>query len=69
MGRGARKTVMMSRYACYLVIQNADPAKEIVAHGQQVTTHTPATGTARLGRDSGRRAWRFEVALGKVVPI
>jgi len=25
---------MLSRYACYLVIQNADPAKEIVAHGQ-----------------------------------
>ncbi len=28
------KTVMMSRYACYLVIQNADPAKGIVAMGQ-----------------------------------
>jgi DNA-damage-inducible protein D len=25
---------MMSRYACYLVIQNADPSKEIVAQGQ-----------------------------------
>lgn len=36
-GSGAQrpvKTVMMSRYACYLVIQNADPAKEIVAVGQ-----------------------------------
>lgn len=36
-GKGAQrpvKTVMMSRYACYLVIQNADPAKEIVAIGQ-----------------------------------
>ena len=36
-GKGAKrpaKTVMMSRYACYLVIQNADPSKEIVAHGQ-----------------------------------
>ena len=36
-GSGAKrslKTVMMSRYACYLVIQNADPAKEIVAVGQ-----------------------------------
>ena len=33
-GQRAVKTVMMSRYACYLVIQNADPAKEIVAHGQ-----------------------------------
>ena len=28
------KTVLLSRYACYLVIQNADPGKEIVAHGQ-----------------------------------
>ena len=36
-GKGARrpaKTVLMSRYACYLVIQNADPSKEIVAQGQ-----------------------------------
>ena len=28
------KTVFMSRYACYLTIQNADPKKEIVAQGQ-----------------------------------
>jgi hypothetical protein len=36
-GSGARRplrTVMLSRYACYLVIQNADPSKEIVALGQ-----------------------------------
>jgi DNA-damage-inducible protein D len=36
-GKGAKrpaKTVMMSRYACYLVIQNADPGKQIVAQGQ-----------------------------------
>jgi DNA-damage-inducible protein D len=36
-GSGAQrglKSVMMSRYACYLVIQNADPSKEIVAQGQ-----------------------------------
>ncbi len=36
-GSGAQrklKTVMMSRYACYLVIQNADPSKEIVAQGK-----------------------------------
>lgn len=33
---GFRKiqTVMMSRYACYLIIQNADPTKKIVALGQ-----------------------------------
>jgi DNA-damage-inducible protein D len=28
------KTMLLSRYACYLVIQNADPKKEIVAQGQ-----------------------------------
>lgn len=36
-GSGAQRAirvVMMSRYACYLVIQNADPAKAIVALGQ-----------------------------------
>ena len=33
-GQRSVQTVMMSRYACYLVIQNADPAKEIVAVGQ-----------------------------------
>lgn len=33
-GQRSVQTVLMSRYACYLVIQNADPAKEIVAQGQ-----------------------------------
>ena len=36
-GKGGQrpvKTVMRSRYACHLVIQNADSAKEIVARGQ-----------------------------------
>ena len=36
-GKGGRreiKVALLSRYACYLVIQNADPKKEIVAHGQ-----------------------------------
>lgn len=30
----AMKDYRLSRYACYLIIQNADPAKEIVALGQ-----------------------------------
>jgi DNA-damage-inducible protein D len=33
-GQRAVNTVLLSRYACYLAIQNADPRKEIVAHGQ-----------------------------------
>lgn len=36
-GKGARREVedvLLSRYACYLIVQNADPSKEIVAVGQ-----------------------------------
>jgi DNA-damage-inducible protein D len=36
-GKGAKrevKTAFLSRYACYLIVQNADPNKEIVALGQ-----------------------------------
>lgn len=36
-GKGAKQnyqSVKLSRYACYLIVQNADPSKEIVAHGQ-----------------------------------
>lgn len=36
-GKGAKRevnSVFLSRYACYLIVQNADPGKEIVALGQ-----------------------------------
>lgn len=33
-GQRSVKTILLSRYACYLAIQNADPSKEIVAQGQ-----------------------------------
>ena len=36
-GSGAKRpvrTTLLSRYACYLIIQNADPTKQIVALGQ-----------------------------------
>lgn len=36
-GQGAKQTYSsykLSRYACYLIVQNADPSKEIVALGQ-----------------------------------
>jgi DNA-damage-inducible protein D len=36
-GKGGQrpvKTVLLSRYACYLIIQNAAPKKVIVAQGQ-----------------------------------
>lgn len=37
LGSGAKREIddiMLSRYACYLIVQNADPRKEIVALGQ-----------------------------------
>ena len=37
LGKGAKRSVdsiKLSRYACYLIVQNADPSKEIVAIGQ-----------------------------------
>ena len=37
LGSGAErslKSVKLSRYACYLIVQNADPSKEVVANGQ-----------------------------------
>lgn len=36
-GSGAERqieNIKLSRYACYLIVQNADPSKEIVALGQ-----------------------------------
>ena len=36
-GKGAKKgysSFKLSRYACYLIVQNADPSKEVVATGQ-----------------------------------
>ena len=36
-GSGAERkleSIKLSRYACYLIVQNADPSKEVVANGQ-----------------------------------
>ncbi len=37
LGKTAKReveSVKLSRYACYLIVQNADPAKEVIAQGQ-----------------------------------
>jgi len=36
-GKGAKRKVKdyeLTRYACYLIVMNGDPRKEIIAHGQ-----------------------------------
>ena len=37
LGKGAERqvdSIKLSRYACYLIVQNSDPAKEVIALGQ-----------------------------------
>ncbi len=61
-GKGAKRKiedVHLSRYACYLIVQNADPTKEIVALGQtyfavQTRRQEQADELAGLSEDQRR---------------
>ncbi len=71
LGSGAqRKTedYQLSRYACYLVVQNADPSKPIVALGQtyfavQTRRQELADKLASLPEDQKRLILRSEMAI------
>ena len=71
-GSGARREiedVRLSRYACYLIVQNGDPSKSVIANGQtyfalQTRRQELADDArfARLSEDDKRLAIRNELA-------
>lgn len=71
-GSGAKRElpdVRLSRYACYLIVQNGDPSKQVIANGQtyfamQTRRQELADDAAfaRLNEDEKRLAIRNELA-------
>lgn len=71
LGKGAKRRVddvRLSRYACYLIVENADPSKPIVALGQtyfavQTRRQEIADEMATLPENQKRLILRSEMAV------
>ncbi len=71
LGKGAKRSVddvLLSRYACYLIVQNADPSKPIVALGQtyfavQTRRQELADEIAALPEDQLRLLRRAQMSI------
>jgi DNA-damage-inducible protein D len=71
LGKGAKRSVddvLLSRYACYLIVQNADPSKPIVALGQtyfavQTRRQEVADELAALPEDQLRLLRRAQMSI------
>ncbi len=70
-GKGAKRkfdTVYLSRYACYLIVENADPSKPIVALGQayfavQTRRQELADELAMLPEEQKRLIYRSQMTI------
>jgi len=76
-GSGAKRElpdVRLSRYACYLIVQNGDPSKPVIANGQtyiamQTRRQELADDAkfAQLSEDEKRLAIRNELATHSLI--
>jgi hypothetical protein len=71
-GKGGKRKVAnvhLSRYACYLIVQNADPEKEVVALGQTYFAVQTAARKRQTNWLASRRSKDASICAGNSRPI